>query len=468
MPHGRGTSVWQGNFPAEALIEHQSQRINVRSAVDDALDRPAFAHGIEGQLLFGRHIGRRTAKGGGRRPFRPQRCLGKMKVKQHGLRVGGQQHVGGFDIQVDKPAIVSVSERVRQAGANPTDRLLIRSRGEERSRRPVLGHHHGTRQARRVEAPQHVTTRALGRRHVVGRFEHALKGSAAQVRHAQNALAGRPIVLNRENRNDMSVLQPRQGHMLGAAARGDFQDHRPIRERRLRREKHLSPASRPQGRQDAKVVGYVRRLCRLVHARNHARQRPAPLRKAGGDCHRSLPFAALLAKTDLLVNEPRRPLRPLPQLRVAIQKLLRPRPVPRLPAPHHLLGKSRNQRVLAAFAHIELYGRLPQIPLWFDIVPWRRHGKHHLRRVHSSENGILPIVELAYDSRQGRSCVLPGPVCWARPSSRAGRAGALAAAMRVHRSGLNENLLYLVWFIAHARPSRSRSDWIAPSHGSHA
>ena len=65
------------------------------------------------------------------------------------------------------------------------------------------------------------------------RRQSGSQGQASEIRHAQNALVAVRLVENREEGNDVRVLQAHQRQVLLPSARRDFQNDRPSSKRGL-------------------------------------------------------------------------------------------------------------------------------------------------------------------------------------------------------------------------------------------
>jgi hypothetical protein len=68
-------------------------------------------------------------------------------------------------------------------------------------------------------------------------LEQRRERGAAEVRHAEHAHVAGHVVEHGVERHDIRVLEPRQRQVLAAVERRDLEHDRPVRQRRLRRDK---------------------------------------------------------------------------------------------------------------------------------------------------------------------------------------------------------------------------------------
>ncbi len=70
-----------------------------------------------------RHVGHRATEG--RRDLAIAGVLGEVEVQQHGLPVGGEQHIRGLDVSMEHAAIMGMLESFRQPRNDPDGSLDV-------------------------------------------------------------------------------------------------------------------------------------------------------------------------------------------------------------------------------------------------------------------------------------------------------------------------------------------------------
>ena len=188
--------------------QKQAERINVGSAVHGGGRRPQLAGRPQRGQLLRRHERRRAPQ-----PLRgavgSQRLAREVEIQQHRLAVGGDEHVGRFQVQVDQAALVSIVQGVRQAGADPADRLHIGRLIQQLPDRTVDGRRQRLRRLGLIESLHQMLAGALLGRQSSQPFQQLRQRRAAEIRHAQQAQVSRLVLLDRIERDDLRMLQTR-------------------------------------------------------------------------------------------------------------------------------------------------------------------------------------------------------------------------------------------------------------------
>ena len=219
---------------AESFAQQEPQCIKIRAVVHGCRDWLPQAHGLECGFLFGCHPARCSAQSV-RDPLAGlDRLAREMEVKQHRLSITRDQDVRRLHVHVNQAMNVSLVQAVGQAGRDPADRMDIRRLIKIFVIRAVAGR--GRRRAPSLDLVEHieeVTPPAL----VVGdlgqRLQNPRQARPTKVRHAQCSQASIRERLLREQGDDVRVLQPGQREVFLLVVGNDFQNDKPIGQRRL-------------------------------------------------------------------------------------------------------------------------------------------------------------------------------------------------------------------------------------------
>ena len=199
---------------AQRFVEYDAERIDVRPAVHRRVDaRPSPSFELDHRIdMLGCHVGQCSADVGGALAV-PAAGACQVEVEQHRRRVGGDEHVGGLDVVVQHPAIVGVLEGLGETCAPPGDRL-----GERPAAQRLAPFRPRPRLCRRTELVE--------RREQVGPClrrtgprggQDVSQRDPAEIGHAEQMKARDDVDVIRVNRDDVRVLQKRQGLRLARA-----------------------------------------------------------------------------------------------------------------------------------------------------------------------------------------------------------------------------------------------------------
>jgi hypothetical protein len=112
-------------------------------------------------------------------------CWARWKSKDHGLAIGGQQHIGGLEVEVYQAAFVGILEGVRQAGRHPGQRVDISRPGQELPGGSLDRQAPWDLDPGLIKGVPQVETRALLRRCVLQRRQQLGERGPSQIRQAQ-------------------------------------------------------------------------------------------------------------------------------------------------------------------------------------------------------------------------------------------------------------------------------------------
>ncbi len=204
-----------------------------------------------------------------------RQLVSDVEVQEEGLPLGTDQDVRRLYVPVENASLMGVMEPVGELRHDPGDRRMVAHAAQELEGGLGFGRGPGEGSLGLLGPPR-LPTRALGcggvnhfegfdqlaaparlSRRGPGRFHDAGECRTAEVRHADRAEASLSILMDREDRHDIGVLEPGQGLVFASLGRGDLQDHRTASQLGLHREVHLRERATSQRLAEPKAKDLV-------------------------------------------------------------------------------------------------------------------------------------------------------------------------------------------------------------------
>jgi hypothetical protein len=223
---GIDAGEWRGGggereCAAEGFAEDGAECVEVGAGVYGGFDGTAVAEGLDGGELLGRHVGGRAAEVVRDKAAGAEGRAGEVEVQEHGLAVGGEEDVGGLEVEVNQAALMGEVEGVGEGGGGPADRLGVGDAGEHLAGGAVGGGR--CRLLDAVDGVEDVAAGALVQRHGGEGFKERGEGGAAEAGHAEDAEVAVGVVADGVEGDDVGVLEAGEGEVLSALERGELE-----------------------------------------------------------------------------------------------------------------------------------------------------------------------------------------------------------------------------------------------------
>ena len=157
--------------------------------------------------------------------------------------------LAGFEIRMNQPACMGELQGFGKAHSEPANRVGVGYSGQVLVSRPMNRDRNRCRALGLSQHFQNALSGTLTGRLLLDDGEKVGQSGSTEVGHAEACRAAIGIILHRVQGHDEGVLQAGQRQVFLALARRQFQDHRPLAQRHLIRQKNAALPAASQFRE---------------------------------------------------------------------------------------------------------------------------------------------------------------------------------------------------------------------------